>query len=62
MPMLVYTVGCMLGTEKPKWATAGNMAVVMVGVGIASYGERTSAAAAAMPSVPDCSSTQSFVC
>lgn len=39
MPAAVFLVGCVFGTEKFKWPLMANMAVVTVGVVIASYGE-----------------------
>jgi hypothetical protein len=39
MPLLVYSVGTALGTEKRCSGTGVNLAVVVTGVAIASYGE-----------------------
>lgn len=39
MPLCVFTVGCLLGTEKYQHAYLANMALVTVGVAVASYGE-----------------------
>jgi hypothetical protein len=39
MPLLVYTVGTAFGTEKWCLRTGTNLAVVVTGVAIASYGE-----------------------
>ena len=39
MPCVVYTVGCIFKVEKYKKETMMNMAVIALGVGIASYGE-----------------------
>jgi drug/metabolite transporter (DMT)-like permease len=39
MPVAVFTVGCMFGTEKFKWPTLFNMILVTIGVAIASFGE-----------------------
>jgi hypothetical protein len=39
MPLAVYVVGVVFGTEKLTLATTGNLLVVGVGILIASYGE-----------------------
>ena len=39
MPVAVFSVGCVFGTDKFKWQTFLNMMLVTVGVAIASYGE-----------------------
>jgi len=39
MPVAVFTVGCVFGTDKFNWPTFLNMMLVTVGVAIASYGE-----------------------
>lgn len=39
MPMLVYSVGCLLGTEVFVSHTCGILVVVVTGVLVASYGE-----------------------
>jgi len=39
MPVAVFTVGCVFGTDKFNWPTFMNMILVTVGVAIASYGE-----------------------
>jgi hypothetical protein len=39
MPVAVFMVGCVFGTEKYQWNTFGNMIVVSIGVAIASFGE-----------------------
>lgn len=39
MPVSVFTVGCVFGTEKFNWPTLLNMILVTIGVAIASYGE-----------------------
>ena len=39
MPVAVFSVGCVFGTNRFNWGTFLNMLLVTVGVGIASYGE-----------------------
>lgn len=39
MPVAVFSVGCIFGTNNFKWNTFLNMVVVTIGVGIASFGE-----------------------
>ena len=39
MPVAVFMVGCLFGTEKYQWNTFGNMIVVSIGVAIASFGK-----------------------
>jgi drug/metabolite transporter (DMT)-like permease len=39
MPVAVFTVGCLFGTNKFNWPTFLNMILVTIGVAIASYGE-----------------------
>ena len=39
MPVAVFVVGCVFGTEKYSGGTFANMMVVSLGVAIASYGE-----------------------
>ena len=39
MPVAVFSVGCMFGTERFNWPTLLNMIMVTVGVAIASFGE-----------------------
>lgn len=39
MPLMVFAVGCVLGTEGFSWTYASNMMVVAAGVGVASLGE-----------------------
>lgn len=39
MPVAVFTVGCLMGTETFKVNTLSNMGLIALGVGIASYGE-----------------------
>lgn len=38
MPVAVFIVGCMLGTEQYERNTLANMIFVSIGVAIASYG------------------------
>jgi hypothetical protein len=38
MPITVYTVGVVFGTEKLTLGTTGNLVVVAIGILIASYG------------------------
>ena len=40
MPLVVFMVGCGFGTEKFTLGSAGNMIIVSIGIGIASYGKR----------------------
>ncbi len=40
MPIVVFAVGCGFGTERFSMGMAGNMVIVSVGIGIASYGEQ----------------------
>ncbi len=42
MPVTVFLVGVMLGTEKYSNSYAANMVVVAIGVAVASYGARSS--------------------
>ncbi len=39
MPVAVFSVGCVFGTERFKWPVFANMLLVTLGVAIASYGE-----------------------
>jgi hypothetical protein len=39
MPVAVFSVGCVFGTEKFAWPTMLNMILVTVGVAVASFGE-----------------------
>lgn len=39
MPVSVYCVGCICGTESFMWSRYANMAVITAGVALASYGE-----------------------
>lgn len=39
MPVAVFIVGCVFGTEKYSSGTFANMMIVSLGVAIASYGE-----------------------
>jgi hypothetical protein len=39
MPLAVYVVGVVFGTERLTLATTGNLLIVGVGILIASYGE-----------------------
>lgn len=39
MPVTVFSVGIMLGTEEYEFKLAANLVVIAIGVGIASYGE-----------------------
>ncbi len=39
MPVAVFSVGCVFGTERFKWPVFANMILVTIGVAIASYGE-----------------------
>lgn len=39
MPVAVFVVGCVFGTERYSGGTFANMMVVSLGVAIASYGE-----------------------
>ena len=39
MPVAVFSVGCVFGTDKFNWPTFMNMMLVTVGVAIASFGE-----------------------
>lgn len=38
MPLTVYIVGCMFGTEKLSMRTAANMVVIVTGVLVAAHG------------------------
>lgn len=39
MPVAVFTVGCIFGTDRFRWPTFLNMILIAIGVAIASYGE-----------------------
>jgi hypothetical protein len=39
MPVAVFSVGCVFGTDKFNWPTMVNMILVTIGVAIASFGE-----------------------
>lgn len=39
MPVTVYSVGCVFGTEKFTWGSFWNLVLVTIGVAIASFGE-----------------------
>jgi drug/metabolite transporter (DMT)-like permease len=39
MPVAVFSVGCVFGTERFNWPTLLNMLMVTIGVAIASFGE-----------------------
>lgn len=41
MPVAVFSVGCVFGTDKFHWSTMSNMLLVTLGVAIASFGERS---------------------
>ena len=39
MPVAVFSVGCVFGTERFNWPTLSNMILVTIGVAVASFGE-----------------------
>ena len=39
MPVAVFSVGCLFGTNRFEWRTMANMLLVTAGVAVASYGE-----------------------